>query len=149
MTTMLWPLSLKKSGKGKGTHGQNFEQCTWLSILSERKDDQESESTLTPRQDIRLDNQRLRKNVIGGKEVQEIGDESLWMDIGCEEICLKCNQKAFSADEDLHNQLDNMMHSVDISQSIFPGKGLVKKKTAIVAEIKAFHLLWNNDLTPT
>lgn len=70
------------------------------------------------------------------------------MDVGCEEICLKCNQKAFSADEDLHNQLDNMMHSVDISQSIFPGKGLMKKM-AIVAEIKAFHLLRNNDLIPT
>lgn len=145
---MLWPLSLKNSGKGKGTHGQNFEQCTWLPILSERKDDQESESTLTPRQDIWLDNQRLRKNAIGGKEVQEIGDESLWMDLGCEDICLKCNQKAFSADEDLHNQLDKMMHSVDISQSIFPSKGLMKKMD-IVAEIKAFHILWNNNLTPT
>ena len=48
-----------------------------MSILSERKDDQESESTLTPRQDIRLDNQRPRKNAVGGKEVQEIGDGSL------------------------------------------------------------------------
>lgn len=81
-----------------------------MSILSERKDIQESESTLTPKQDIWLDNQRHRKNAIGEKEVQEIGDESLRMDIGCEEICLKCNQKAFSADEDLHNQLGNMMH---------------------------------------
>ena len=49
------------------------------------------------------------------------------MDIGSEDICLKCNQKAFSADEDLHNQLDKMMHSVDISQSIFPSKGLMEK----------------------
>ena len=70
------------------------------------------------------------------------------MDIGSEDICLKCNQKAFSADEDLHNQLDKMMHSVDISQSIFPSKGLMEKM-AIVTEIKAFHLLRNNDLTPT
>lgn len=69
------------------------------------------------------------------------------MDIGCEDICLKCNQKAFSADEDLHNQLDKMMHSVDISQSIFPSKGLMKK-LAIVAEIKAFRLLETMILLP-
>ena len=62
------------------------------------------------------------------------------MDIGCEDICLKCNQKAFSADEDLIIKLDKMMHSVDISQSVFPSKGLMKKM-AIVTEIKAFHLL--------
>lgn len=39
---------------------------------------------LTPKQDIWLDNQRHRKNAIGEKQVQEIGDESLRMDIGCE-----------------------------------------------------------------